>query len=132
MKQLRRWLECSWKRTPCQYNRHLVCAYNQVYFETVKVAKKQYLTASIQSSLSSSGAFQGFPELITSWTFPGKKWLHLLGLKDVDKVLGQVCTTTSVLDPCLSWLMIASKGGIRLGWGSYQCLFARSSVPILP
>ena len=41
---------------------------------------------------------------------------QLVQLEDVDKVLGQVCATTSVLDPCPSWLI---KGwNSQLGQGS--------------
>ncbi|KAF7252624.1 Craniofacial development protein 2 [Varanus komodoensis] len=38
---------------------------------------------------------------------------QLLRPDDVDKVLGQVCTTTCVLDPCPSWLL--SKAKHRIG-----------------
>ncbi|XP_061465819.1 uncharacterized protein LOC133376896 [Rhineura floridana] len=40
---------------------------------------------------------------------------QLVQLEDVDKVLGQVCATISMLDPCPYWLIKASRDGTA-GW----------------
>ena len=39
---------------------------------------------------------------------------QLLRPEDVDRVLGSVCSTTALLDPCPSWLIGRSARGVHI------------------
>ncbi|XP_061463050.1 uncharacterized protein LOC133375459 [Rhineura floridana] len=163
MKQDRRRLERSWRRTPDKCNYALVCASTKLYVGAVRAAKKQHFTATIKSSLSRPaelfrvvrGLLHPGPQdmadtlvarcnefaehfqhkilcirrdldshfmTVSPNEVSGAQSSHVLldefqsvQFEDVDKVLGQVRATTSVLDPCPSWLIKTSKEGTA-GW----------------